>query len=137
MTNVFDGDINLPAHGFGMCATHRIDQRRIPFEWNEYVARKRVPFPVAGQPQHSSAKAPMARTARDYHYIQLVLEHFRTQVMVTTVIFWLREMPPHGVTVIRRVAHIGERERLIESCSHIIPRLRADARRTDIHCEHS
>src|SRR5262245_54576151 len=137
MTNVFDGDINLPAHGFGMCATHRIDQRRIPFEWNEYVARKRVPFPVAGQPQHSSAKAPMARTARDYHYIQLVLEHFRTRVMVAPGTFCLRALLPHGVTVIRRVAHIRKMERQTEFCSPLIAPLRADARRTDIHCEHS
>src|SRR5262245_9284395 len=50
MTDIFDGDFDLPAHGFGVCATHGIDQRRIPFGWNDYVARKRVPFPVAGEP---------------------------------------------------------------------------------------
>src|SRR5262245_17081216 len=137
MTDVFDGDFDLSAHGFGVCAAHRIDQRRVPFEWNEYVARKSVPFPMAGQPQHAPAKAPMARTSRDYHHIQLVLEHFRAQHMVAAVIFGLRELLPHAVPVVRRVAHIGEWQRLIELCSHNIPRLRADSRRTDIHYEHS
>ena len=38
MADVLDGDLDLPAHGFGMRAAHGIDQGGIAFERNEHVA---------------------------------------------------------------------------------------------------
>src|SRR5262249_16346119 len=49
-------------------------------------------------------------------------------------IFLLRELLVDGVTVVRRVAHVGERERLVELGAYRLPRLRPDrAARLFVH----
>ena len=132
MAHVLDRDLDLPAHRFGVRAAHRIDHGRLAIERHQHVARQRMPFPMAGQPQHAAAEAPMARSAGHDHGVELLLAHLRPQRLVAALVFGFRELLPHGVAVIRRVAHIGERQRLIELAADDIPRLRADARRTDL-----
>src|SRR5215471_17953890 len=90
---------------------------------------------MAGQPEHPPAKAPMARTARNYHHVELVLLHFITQRTIAALVLGLRKLFPHSITVIGRIAHVGERQRLVELCSHDIPRLRANTWWNDIHCK--
>src|ERR1700688_214009 len=135
MADVLDRDFDVAEYGFGARADPGINQRALTFERDEHVARKSVPFPMAGQPQHPAAKAPMTRTTRDDQPVEFVLAHFLPQCPIATVVLGLRELLPHGVAVIGRVAHIGEGQRLVELCSHDIPRLRADTGRADIHCE--
>ena len=38
MADVFDRDLDLPAHGFGVGAAHRVDQSRFAFERHHDVA---------------------------------------------------------------------------------------------------
>ena len=64
-----------------------------------------MPFPMAGQPQHSAAKTPMTWAAGDDHHVEFVIPHFLPQRAITTVVFGLGELLPHGITVIGRVAH--------------------------------
>src|SRR5689334_8807164 len=88
---------------------------------------------MAGQPQHAAAETPVAWAAGNDQRVELVLAHFRPQRAIAAVIFGFGELLPDRVAVIRRVAHIGERQRLVELCAHDLPRLRADARRTNVH----
>src|SRR6516162_8087845 len=85
-----------------------------------------MPFPMAGQPQHAAAEAPVAWAAWHDQRVELVLAHFRPQRAVAAIIFSFGELLPHRVAVIRRVAHIGERQRLVEFGSHDLPSLRTN-----------
>src|SRR5579883_815217 len=87
------------------------------------------------EPQHAAAEAPMARTAGYDDGIQLVLAHLPAQRGVAARIFGRRELLPHRIAVIRCVAHIGERQRLIELAPHHVPWLRPDARRSDLRAD--
>ena len=57
----------LAPHRLGMGAAHGVDQRRLALERHHHVAAERVPFPMAGEPQHAAAEAPVARSARHDH----------------------------------------------------------------------
>src|ERR1700691_4886512 len=87
---------------------------------------------MAGQPQHAAAETPMARTAGHDEHLEFLLAHLLPQRAITAVVFGLGELLPHRIAVVRRVAHVGERQRLVELPSHLLPRLRADARRTNL-----
>src|SRR5262249_35212102 len=77
------------------------------------------------------------RTARDYHYVQLVGVHFLAQCTIAAVIFGLRELFPHSIAGIGRVVPVGEKQRLVEPCSHDIPRLWPHTGGAHIHSQHS
>jgi hypothetical protein len=126
-------DLDLPPYRFRVRPAHGIDERGLAFERNEHVAGKRVPFPMPGEPEHARAKAPVTGAAWHDHYIEPVLGHFRAQSAIAALVFLLRELLPDGIAVIRRVAHVRERQRLIEPRSHHIPCLRPDAWSADIH----
>ena len=135
MAHVLDRDLDLPAHRFGVGAAHGIDHGRLALERHQHVARQRVPFPMPGQPQHAAAETPVARPAGHDQRIELVLAHLGAQRGIAAVVFGFGELLPHRVAVIRCVAHIGERQRLIEFSAHHVPRLRSDTRRSDL-CVH-
>src|SRR5262249_34378257 len=46
--------------GLGVGAAHGEDQRRLAVERHQHVGRDRVPLPMAGEPLHAAAQAPMA-----------------------------------------------------------------------------
>src|SRR5271166_1675887 len=80
-----------------------------------------MPFPMAGQPLHAAAEAPMAWAARHDHAVELMLAHFPAQRIMPARIFLLREMVVDRVAVIRRVVHVRERRILVEARSHLVP----------------
>ena len=137
VAHVLDRDLDLPAHRLGMRAAHRVDQRRLAIERHQHIAAERVPFPMAGEPQHAAAEAPVARPARHDDGVELVLAHLAAQRGVAALVFLLGELLVDRVAVIRRVAHVGERQRLVELGAHDLPRLRADARRLDVDVHES
>ena len=93
-----------------------------------------MPFPMAGEPQHAAAEAPVAGSARHDHAVELVLAHLVAQRRVAARIFLLRELLVDRVPVIRRVAHVGERQRLVEARAHLLPGLvSGGTRRLDVH----
>src|SRR6266480_4749406 len=53
--------------GFRMGAAHGEDEGRLAVERHKHVGRDRVPFPMAGEPLHAAAEAPVARSARHDH----------------------------------------------------------------------
>ena len=126
VAHVLDGDRDLPAHRFGVRAAHGIDHGRLAIERHQHVAAQRVPFPMAGEPQHAAAEAPVARAARRDDAVELVLAHLVAQRRVAAGVFLLGELLPHAVAVVRRVAHVGERDRLVELGADRLPRLRPE-----------
>jgi hypothetical protein len=133
VAHVLDRDLDLPAYRLGVGAAHGIDQRGLALERNQHVARERVPFPVPGQPQHAAAEAPVAGAAGNDEGVEPVRAHFPAQRAIAALVFGRRELLPHGVAVIGRIAHVGEGQRLIELSPHLLPWLRADLRRSDVH----
>src|SRR5580704_6454782 len=87
---------------------------------------------MPGEPEHAAAEAPMARAARHDDGVELLLAHLAPQRLIAPLIFGFGELLPHAIAVVRRVAHIGEGQRLIELGADDIPRLRTDARRADL-----
>ena len=87
MAHVLNRDRDLPAYSFGVRAAHGVDERRLAFQRDHDIARERVPFPMAGEPQHAAAEAPVTRAAGHDERVELVLVHFRPQRTVTAVIF--------------------------------------------------
>src|SRR5712691_9530184 len=93
---------------------------------------------MAGQPDHAAAEAPMARPARHDDGVELVLLHLGAQRGVAASVFGRGELLPHAVAVIRRVAHVGERQCLVELAAHRLPRLRSErAARLFVHGTYS
>src|SRR4051794_17543745 len=92
-----------------------------------------MPFPMAGEPQHAAAEAPVARPARHDDRVELVLAHLGAQRSVATSVFLLGELLVDRVAVVRRLAHVGEWQRLVELAANDVPRLRSDAGRLDVH----
>ena len=81
VAHVLDRDLDVAAHRFGVRAAHRIDHGRLAVERHQHVAAQRVPFPMAGQPGHAGAEAPVARAARHDDGVELVLAHLGAQRM--------------------------------------------------------
>ena len=133
MAHVLDRHLDVAAHRLRVGAAHRIDHGRLAFERHHHVAGERVPFPMAGEPQHAAAKAPMARPARHDDGVELVFAHLCAQRGVAALVFLLGKLLVDRVAVVRRLAHVGERQRLIELAAHDLPRLRTDAGRGDVH----
>src|SRR5207253_3880767 len=92
VAHVLDRDLDLPAHRLGVGAAHGINHHGLALERHQHVARERVPFPMAGEPQHAAAEAPVARAAGDDQRIELVLAHFRAQCTVAPLVFAFREL---------------------------------------------
>src|SRR5262249_41415508 len=80
-----------PAHRLGMRAAHRIDQRRIVLERHHHGAAHRMPFPMAGQPEHAAAEAPVAWAARHDDDVEPLLAHLCAQRRVAAGVLILGE----------------------------------------------
>ena len=126
VAHVLDRDLDVAAHGFRVRAAHRIDHGRLAIERHQHVAAQRMPLPMAGQPGHAGAEAPVARPARHDHGVELVLAHLGAQRVVAALVFARRELLPDAVAVVRRVAHVGERQRLVELVADDVPGLRPE-----------
>src|SRR5215203_3974495 len=85
-----------------------------------------MPLPMAGQPGHAGAEAPVARPARHDDRVELVLAHLGAKRFIAAFVFARRELLPDAVTVVWRVAHVGERQRLVELVADHVPRLRPE-----------
>ena len=133
MAHVLDRDFDIAAHRFRMGAAHRVDHGRLAIERDQHVAAERMPFPVAGQPQHAGAEAPVAGTAGRDHAVELVLLHLGAQRGVAARIFLGGELLVDRVAVIGRAPHIGEGQGLVELVADDLPRLRADRRAGRLH----
>ncbi len=133
VANVLDRNLDLPPHRFRMRAAHRVDQRRLAIERHQHIGRERVPLPVAGQPEHGAAEAPVARAARRDDGVELRLPHLGAQRRIAPLVLFLGELFPYAVAIVWRVAHIGERQRLVELGADDLPRLWSDPRRLDVH----
>ena len=82
-----------------------------------------MPFPVAGEPLHSAAEAPMTGATRHDHAVELVLAHPGAQGVVPAHVFLLGELIVYRVPIIGRIVHVREWAILIESCTHLVPAL--------------
>src|SRR5215813_3639846 len=87
---------------------------------------------MAGEPQHAAAETPVARPARHDDGVELVLAHLGAQRGIAARVFLLGELLVDGVAVVRRLAHVGEWQRLIELAAHHLPRLWTNAGRLDV-----
>ena len=93
-----------------------------------------MPFPMAGEPLHAAAEAPVARSAGHDHAVELVLAHLVAQRLVAALVFLLGEMIIDRVAVVRRVVHVRERRVLVEARAHLVPALvSGETRRLDVH----
>ena len=77
--HVGDRRRRLAPHRLDMGAAHAVDERRLALAREHDIGGERVPFPMAGEPQHGAAEAPMARTARADRHIEVELAHLRAQ----------------------------------------------------------
>src|SRR5215472_5774565 len=117
-----------------MGSAHREDQGRLVLERDDHIGRDRMPFPMAGEPLHTAAEAPMTRAARHNHAVKLVLAHFFAQRAVAALVFLPGELVVNRVAVIGRAIHIREWAVLIESRAHLFPcAWRRRTRRLDVH----
>jgi hypothetical protein len=120
--------------GFGVGAAHGKDQGRLAVERHQHIGRDRMPFPMAGEPLHATAEAPVAGSAGHDHAVELVLAHLVAQRLVAALVFLLGEMIIDRVAVIRRVVHVRERRVLVEARAHLVPALvSGGTRRLDVH----
>src|SRR5262249_52592944 len=78
--------------------------------------------PMAGQPQHSAAEAPVAGSAGHDHAIKIMLRHFRAQGLVAAFILGGGELCVDRVTVKRRVAHVVEQATIVQMPAKLFPR---------------
>ena len=138
VAHVLHRHVDAAAHGFRVRAAHGVDHGRLAFERDQHVAAQRVPFPMAGQPQHAAAKTPVARAAGNDDGVELVRAHFRAQRRIAAGIFGGGELLVDRVAVVRRVAHVGERQRLVELVADHLPGLRPERpARLFVHGIHS
>ena len=126
VAHVLDRDLDVPAHRLGVGAAHRVDHGRLAVERHQHVAAERVPFPVPGQPGHAGAEAPVARSARAPRWRRACARASCRAARRSGVVFARRELLPDAVAVVRRVAHVGERQRLVELVADHVPGLRAE-----------
>ena len=112
---------DLAPHRLGMGAAHRIDQRRLALERHDDVAGERVPLPMAGQPQHAAAEAPVAGAARHDRDVELDVAHLGAQRGIAAGVFLLGELLVHRVAVVGRVAHEVERLAFVEPQARFVP----------------
>ena len=71
--------------GFGVGAAHGEHQGRLAVERHQHIGGDRMPFPVAGEPLHAAAEAPVARSAGHDHAVELVLAHLVAQRLVAAL----------------------------------------------------
>src|SRR5262249_50587599 len=117
-----------------MGSAHREDEGRLVLERHHHIGRDRMPFPMAGEPLHAAAEAPMTRAARPDHAVELVLAHFFAQRAVAALVFLPGKMVVNRVAIIGRAMHIREWAVLIEARAHLFPwALRGGTRRLDVH----
>jgi hypothetical protein len=72
--------------GLDVRPAHGVDQRRVALERDDHVRGERVPLPVAGQPQHPAAEAPVARAAGHDRAVEAELAHLRPQRGVAALV---------------------------------------------------
>ena len=133
VTHILHRDRDLSSHRLRMGATHRIDERRFAIEWNDDIAAERVPFPMAGEPEHAAAKTPVAGAARHDDDVELVFAHLGAQRSIAALVFLSGKLLVDRVPIVGRIAHIGERQCLVELATASLPGLRADTRRRNRH----
>src|SRR4051794_15229262 len=98
-----------------MRAAHRIDEGRVAFERYHDVVGDGVPFPMASEPEHTAAEAPVAWPARNDHAVELMFAHLGAQRRITAGVFGGRELLVYGVLIVGRAAHHVERQVLVEA----------------------
>src|SRR5215469_16882511 len=88
---------------------------------------------MAGEPQHAATEAPVTRSARHDHAVELVDPHLGAQRRVAAGILGGRELLVDSVAVVGCLPHVGERKLLVEAGADLRPRLRTDAGRLNVH----
>src|SRR3954467_11263578 len=83
---------------------------------------------MTGEPQHTAAKAPVARPTRHDDAIELVLTHLGADRCVTPRVFLRRKPLVYRIAIVWRAAHHVERLVLVEARFELIPGERFRAR---------
>ena len=121
MAHVGDGAGCLASDSLGVGAAHAVHQSWLTFERDNHVTGDAVPLPVAGQPQHSAAEAPVAWSAGHDGAVQAVLAHLVAQRGIAAGDLVRRELLVHRIPVVRRTPHRIERPVLIEPITELFP----------------